>query len=75
MYRQATLWFSIFLIGSLVLGACAPAAPPTPEAKPVETAAEQVPTGEWSLAKAAEPWRGQTLRLIGEALPPLEALE
>jgi multiple sugar transport system substrate-binding protein len=75
MYRQATIWFSIFVIGSLILGACAPAATPTPEVKPAETAAEPVASGEWSLAKAAEPWRGQTLRLIGEALPPLEALE
>ena len=31
-------------------------------------------SGEWSLAEAAKPWRGQTLRLIGESLPPLEAL-
>lgn len=29
---------------------------------------------EWSLAKAAEPYRGVTIRVIGEALPPLEAL-
>ncbi len=30
---------------------------------------------EWSLEKAAEPWKGETLTMIGEALPPLEALE
>lgn len=36
---------------------------------------EELPS-EWvSLAKAAEPWEGETLRLIGEALPPLEALD
>ncbi len=30
--------------------------------------------GEWSLTEAAKPWKGQSLRLIGESLPPLEAL-
>ena len=30
---------------------------------------------EWSLADAAKPWKGQTLRFIGESLPPLEALD
>ena len=28
----------------------------------------------WTLAEAAAPWKGQTLRFIGESLPPLEAL-
>ncbi|MBI9108849.1 MAG: extracellular solute-binding protein [Spirochaetales bacterium] len=28
----------------------------------------------WTLAEAAAPWKGETLRFIGEALPPLEAL-
>lgn len=28
----------------------------------------------WTLAEAAAPWEGETLRFIGEALPPLEAL-
>lgn len=31
-------------------------------------------SGEWSLAEASKPWKGQTLRFIGESLPPLEAL-
>lgn len=30
--------------------------------------------GEWTLAEAAKPWKGQQLRFIGESLPPLEAL-
>lgn len=30
--------------------------------------------GAWSLEEAAAPYRGATLRTIGEALPPLEAL-
>jgi len=28
----------------------------------------------WNLAEAAKPWKGETLRFIGESLPPLEAL-
>lgn len=30
---------------------------------------------KWTLAEAAAPWKGETLRFIGEALPPLEALD
>lgn len=30
--------------------------------------------GDWTLAEAAAPWKGETLRFIGESLPPLEAL-
>lgn len=32
------------------------------------------PPGEWSLKAAAAPYKGATLRVIGEALPPLEAM-
>ena len=28
----------------------------------------------WTLAEATAPWKGETLRFIGESLPPLEAL-
>lgn len=36
---------------------------------------EELPD-EWvSLSEAAAPWEGETLRMIGEALPPLEALD
>lgn len=38
--------------------------------KPVGSAAP----GVWTLAKAAEPYKGTTLRVIGESLPPLEAM-
>lgn len=58
--------------------ACQPAATPAPvqeEAPAPETEAEPVEPGEWTLENAAAPWEGETLRLIGEALPPLEALE
>jgi len=67
--------FSVIMILVMTLSACAPQATPAPEVatQAPESGAEQ-PAGEWSLAKAAEPWKGETLRLIGEALPPLEAL-
>ncbi len=32
------------------------------------------PAAAWSLAEAAKPYRGTTIRTIGEALPPLEAM-
>ena len=31
--------------------------------------------GAWSLEEAAKPYSGQTIRLVGELLPPLEALK
>jgi multiple sugar transport system substrate-binding protein len=31
--------------------------------------------GAWSLEEAAKPYNGQTIRLVGESLPPLEALK
>ena len=31
--------------------------------------------GEWNLKEAAAPWKGETLHFIGEALPPLQALQ
>ena len=33
------------------------------------------PAGAWSLEEAAKPYKGTTLRTIGEALPPLEAMD
>lgn len=33
------------------------------------------PTDSWNLAEAAKPYRGQTIRLIGEDYPPLQAIE
>src|SRR6185295_918389 len=29
----------------------------------------------WTIASAAEPYRGKTIRLIGEDYPPLQAIE
>ncbi|MEW5818148.1 MAG: extracellular solute-binding protein, partial [Spirochaetota bacterium] len=40
-----------------------------------EKKATEVPAGKWTLQDAAKPWAGQTLRFIGESLPPLEALD
>jgi len=58
------------LVITSMIASCAPKATPEVE-KPAPV---EQPSGEWSLAKAAEPWKGETLHLIGEALPPLEAL-
>jgi multiple sugar transport system substrate-binding protein len=72
MYFKLASYLNFLLILALFLAACAPAAP-----QPVVTdqpAAGDAP-GTWTLAAAAAPWKGETLRLIGEALPPLEALE
>jgi multiple sugar transport system substrate-binding protein len=62
--------FALILVSISVWTAC--------EQKDAETA--QAQAGEESLGKAfslksaSEPYRGQTIRIIGEALPPLEAL-
>ncbi len=71
MKRKTLFLINIFLVGTLLLTACATAATPTQPAAPPPS--EQ--TGEWTLASAAAPWKGETIRVIGEALPPLEALE
>lgn len=71
MKREVSLFISLVVLVTMLLTACAPAATPTPQAKPPE----EQQGGAWSLAEAAKPWKGETLRLIGEALPPLEALE
>ena len=42
------------------------------------TAVTDVPTSQkptWNLATAAKPYRGKTIRLIGEDYPPLQAIE
>jgi multiple sugar transport system substrate-binding protein len=41
---------------------------------PTTTVAVQ-PGASWNLATAAQPYRGQTIRLIGEDYPPLQAVE
>lgn len=61
----------VIFVASIV--SCAPKATQAPE--PTKPAAAEAPAGEWALAKAAEPWKGETIHIIGEALPPLEALE
>lgn len=78
-------WFNAVFIVLFVLSlaACTPPAQPAAPAEPAAPAqpaapaapAEPAAPGEWTLAKAAEPWKGETIRVIGEALPPLEALQ
>lgn len=70
------LLFNLLVILAILATACAPAATPTAVAtEPPQTGGQPEPEGEWTLAKAAEPWKGETIRVIGEALPPLEALQ
>ena len=77
MKSRVSNLFVLLILVTLVLTSCGPK--PTPEevptAAPPPTEAPAVTTEEWSLAEAAAPWEGETLRVIGEALPPLEALE
>lgn len=44
------------------------------KAAPPATATTAQAPGPWSLERAAAPYRGVTLRTVGEALPPLEAM-
>jgi len=70
--KKAIWLINAIVILIMVLAGCAPAQP----TKAPETAAPAVQQeGEWTLAKAAEPWKGETIHIIGEALPPLEALQ
>jgi multiple sugar transport system substrate-binding protein len=46
-----------------------------PESTPTATAQSAANNTEWSLANSAEPYRGKTIRLIGEDYPPLQAIE
>lgn len=71
---KIAILLKIMIIASLALASCAPPATPTP-IKPPEDMPEVVVPGEWTLAAAAAPWKGETIRIIGEALPPLEALQ
>ena len=66
MKSKLYIVLSILVSAVLLLSACAPAPAPTPEA-PEPPAGGEAPAGEWTLATAAEPWKGETLRLIGEA--------
>lgn len=78
MRTKIAIFINLVIVLMLLLSACAPAATPTPEpVEPTEAGGEGAPEApeEWTLATAAEPYQGETLRLIGEALPPLEALE
>ncbi|MDZ4159632.1 MAG: hypothetical protein U1B80_07565, partial [Anaerolineaceae bacterium] len=71
---KIAILLKIMIIASLALASCAPSATPQPT-KPPEVVPEVVVPGEWTLAAAAAPWKGETIRIIGEALPPLEALQ
>jgi multiple sugar transport system substrate-binding protein len=75
MRTKLAIVSNLVIVLVMLLSACTPAATPTAApVEPTKAGGEEAP-GEWTLAKAAEPWKGETIRLIGEALPPLEALE
>lgn len=64
-------------LACVVAGACSKKENEAPKANPAgsgSAAAAPAKPGEWTLARAAEPYRGVTLRAIGESLPPLEAM-
>lgn len=77
MRHRALVACAPALLASLIMISCGrsrqdsaadekpPAAAPT---------AEPAAPGEWTLEAAAAPYRGVTLRTIGESLPPLEAM-
>ena len=70
--RNYKLWLGVFIV--LVVGAAYFAffrfgGEQVPPAFPISTGSS------WSLAEAARPYRGKTIRLIGEDYPPLQAIE
>jgi multiple sugar transport system substrate-binding protein len=72
MLRKSVILINLLIITALIMSACTPSAPTTSPGQPTQ---EPGTTGEWTLASASTPWKGETIRVIGEALPPLEALE
>jgi multiple sugar transport system substrate-binding protein len=73
MLRKTAIVMNLLIITAMVISACTPSAPSP--ASQSETEQEVSTSGEWTLASASAPWKGETIRVIGEALPPLEALE
>lgn len=63
-FRRFGLVMSALLIVAIVLSACAPQA--APPAAPAQEAAAPAPAmeGEWTLAKAAEPYKGTSINCV-----------
>lgn len=61
---------SVVLIGSLYLGCQS-----DQTSNSTNTANAEAEKPAWSLAEAAKPYQGKTIRLIGEDYPPLQAIE
>ena len=75
MRGKTSVLLVVLALAILLLASCGPAQPADqPAEEPAGGTAAEGDDGEWTLAKAAEPYQGETLRVIGEALPPLEAL-
>jgi multiple sugar transport system substrate-binding protein len=73
MFRKPVFLLNLLILTALVLSSCATASPTA--VSPIATSPGQSGSEDWTLASAAAPWKGETIRVIGEALPPLEALE
>lgn len=67
MFRKITLLVMVLLLCSTMAFAGG-------EQEDTSRADEITFEDGWTLAEATAPWKGETLRFIGEALPPLEAL-
>lgn len=79
MRRRILALLSVLAVASLLVTSCRPAPTPTPvPPTPTPVPAAPTPTPEevvWSLEEATKPWRGETITMIGEELPPLESLD
>jgi multiple sugar transport system substrate-binding protein len=84
MKKRLSRVLVVLLVTSMLLASCAPKPAPTPtQALPPKEPTKKVeqpttaapPAQAWSLEEVSKPYRGETLKLIGEALPPLEALQ
>lgn len=65
-FHRIGAWVSLLLIFAVVLAACGPqAAPPAaPAQQPAAPAAAPAMEGEWTLAKAAEPYKGVSINCV-----------
>jgi multiple sugar transport system substrate-binding protein len=73
--RRGPLALALVLSLALACGGKKEKEAPRPEPAGSQAAGSQAAKpGEWSLERAAAPYRGVTLHAIGESLPPLEAM-
>ncbi|GIV67217.1 ABC transporter substrate-binding protein [Caldilinea sp.] len=65
-FHRIGAWVSLLLIFAVVLAACGPQAAPSaaPAQQPAAPAAAPAMEGEWTLAKAAEPYKGVSINCV-----------